>query len=382
MNVDDPPKYTSQPTNAVAGPSTIPDLYLPPPGPPQPRPHLTSTQDLVSRFKLLPAYDKYVTPYVVPLGSAAGLPLDASSATDKGKGKDKEVPSLDVPLSSPAQTPAAGNDGEEEDGPKGEKMWKTYKHLIKGIAGRHSMKKDDYLTTMMQVPPKQRIKIAPFDLKTQREAFSVSLEGLKGLQLTLQQWNITALVAESPQAREDRKKRKELKRLAKAQGQALIAAGGTPSVYSSTPAAMVAATPGGPPRTATPKPAISRPGVLQQQPARGRTPVGIGTPRSIATPGGASAASPASHQSPTPMATPVHSGVDPATVKRGQKREREYSADGVQMQAPAHEGVKPALMRGAKAGSAGIRPRPVKKQRMDMNGQAREIPMQQPTPHA
>lgn len=50
-------------------------------------------------------------------------------------------------------------------------------------AGKHSMKKDDYLTTMMQVPPKQKIPITPFDQRMQREAFSVSLEGLKGVRL-------------------------------------------------------------------------------------------------------------------------------------------------------------------------------------------------------
>lgn len=43
------------------------------------------------------------------------------------------------------------------------------------------MKRDDYLSTIMQVPPKQRIKITPFDPKTQRDAFTVSLEGLKGV---------------------------------------------------------------------------------------------------------------------------------------------------------------------------------------------------------
>lgn len=43
------------------------------------------------------------------------------------------------------------------------------------------MKKDDYLMTMMQVPPKQRIAITPFDIRTQRDAFSVSLDGLKGV---------------------------------------------------------------------------------------------------------------------------------------------------------------------------------------------------------
>jgi hypothetical protein len=33
----------------------------------------------------------------------------------------------------------------------------------------------------MQVPPKQRISIVPFDSKTQTDAFSVSLDGLKGV---------------------------------------------------------------------------------------------------------------------------------------------------------------------------------------------------------
>jgi hypothetical protein len=43
------------------------------------------------------------------------------------------------------------------------------------------MKKDDYLTRIIQDPPKERMAITPFDLRTQREAFSVSLEGLKGV---------------------------------------------------------------------------------------------------------------------------------------------------------------------------------------------------------
>lgn len=47
--------------------------------------------------------------------------------------------------------------------------------------GKHSTKKDDYLMTTMQVAPKQRIHITPFDLRTQRDAFSVSLDGLKGV---------------------------------------------------------------------------------------------------------------------------------------------------------------------------------------------------------
>jgi hypothetical protein len=47
--------------------------------------------------------------------------------------------------------------------------------------GKHSIKKDDFLTTIVQVPPKQHIPIAAFDSRTQTEAFTVSLEGLKGV---------------------------------------------------------------------------------------------------------------------------------------------------------------------------------------------------------
>jgi hypothetical protein len=49
------------------------------------------------------------------------------------------------------------------------------------LLGKHSLKKDDYLTTMMLVPPKQRMRISHFDAKTQEDAFTVSLEGLKGV---------------------------------------------------------------------------------------------------------------------------------------------------------------------------------------------------------
>lgn len=118
----------------------------------------------------------------------------------KGKGK-----AADMDLGD-------GGDGDDDDaGGKGEKKKKnTYKHLIKGIpgvflflfvlifstlaifprflilfytslTGKHSLKKDDSLTKVMVVPPKQRMRIAHFDLRTQEEAFTVSLEGLKGV---------------------------------------------------------------------------------------------------------------------------------------------------------------------------------------------------------
>jgi hypothetical protein len=228
-----------QQTNAVAGPSTLPSpppaaprlstfdaaapsfphdkpplLFLPPPLPPPPKQHLAATQDLLARFNLLFAYDRYVRPTVLP-GDDPSIPSNADGAmptpgpsADKGKGKERDANS--------APTPAAegqGHDGDEDEAVgKGEKKKKnTYKHLIKGVPGKHSLKKDDYLSSMMLQPPKQRMRIRTFDQKTQDDAFTVSLEGIKG-------WNVNTLVVESDQAREDRKKRKELKRLAKLQG--------------------------------------------------------------------------------------------------------------------------------------------------------------------
>ncbi|PIL32203.1 hypothetical protein GSI_05448 [Ganoderma sinense ZZ0214-1] len=335
--------------NAVAGPSSMPDLpplFLPPPGPPRRPPYLRSTEDLIKRFDLLPAYDKYVRPFAPPVGQP--------SATDKGKGK--EIVARDAPASSPAApTPAAANDGDDEDGAKGEKKFKNYKHLIKSVPGKHSMKKDDFLQTLMMVPPKQKMQIEEFSVATQQQAFAMSMEGLKG-------WNIHALVAESSQAREDRKRRKELKKLAKAQGQSLVQAAAGPNTPSGLPA-----TPGvAPPRTSTPQPGVPKPPPPLQQPsqARGLTPVGIGTPQSVSTPV-------SQHQQPTPAV-------------RGVKREREDT--GLQMSgnvsqgAYGQDGAKSEL-RGTKAGTAGVRPRPIKKARLDGNGQV-QMPIQQPTPHA
>ncbi|KAI9059814.1 hypothetical protein FKP32DRAFT_1579151 [Trametes sanguinea] len=357
-------------------------------GPSNHRPYFTSTQDLLSRFRLLPSYDRYVRPYAPPVSSTPQA--TTSSATDRGKGKEKEIPLRDAPASSPAaHTPGAGQDGDDDEGGRGEKKYKNYRHLIKGLPGKHSMKKDDYLTTLMQVPPKQRIAIAPFDLRTQREAFSVSLEGLKG-------WNIHALVAESSQAREDRKRR-ELKKLAKAQAHGATqpsAAGGavsnTPVAHPSTPIGVSVSTPAGPnlpslPRSSTPRPSQNPSNTLpptHQQPThlQGRTPVGIGTPSanpSLAQYGATGQTISSNHEQPPMQAT--------RGVKR--ERERDYPPDGglqvngnipppTQYQDPSRPPGK-----GAKAGNAGVRPRPLKKQRLDAGAQG-QMPIQQPTPHA
>jgi len=89
---------------------------------------------------------------------------------------------------------------------------------------------------------------------------------------------------------------------------------------------------------------------------------------------------------------------DVGVSKRGVKREREQSGDGTQVSGNMHSGgvgavqgqvangngnttPKPMIVMGAKAGNAGVRPRPLKK-RKDIHGQAREMPIQQPTPRA
>jgi len=154
--------------------------------PPPPKQHLASTQDLLARLQLLPAYDKYVR-----LGDAgdasAGPGVPTTGAVDKGKGRELGG---DVEM-------ADAQDGDDDDG-REKKKKNSYKHLIKGIpgallsllspalwthgsTGKHSFRKEDYLTTMMLVPPKQRMRIHRFDEKTQEDAFAVSLEGLKGV---------------------------------------------------------------------------------------------------------------------------------------------------------------------------------------------------------
>ncbi|KAG5641235.1 hypothetical protein DXG03_005679 [Asterophora parasitica] len=393
--------------------------------------YLSSTQDLLARFNLLPSYDKYVRPFAAPaetgldqVGPTPATP-GANGVVDKGKGKEVEV----VPV-----TPGGADGGDGDDDEGGKRKRNNYKHLIKGIpgaflvgslatggryiyAGKHSTKKDDYLMNMMQVPPKQRIHITPFDLKTQREAFTVSLEGLKG-------WNPGALVLESAQAREDRKKRKEAKRLqklqAQAQTQAAIAppqpiqaprptsastasfnrppqpsvSNGTPrpsSAASSRPtppltAATAVQRPGSTvprPGSAAPKLAVARPGSTVSRPGStvprpGSTkpvlpPVQLAVGR-IATPLRSGAGGPGTPLRSATTATPTSANPYTQLPSGGQKREREDSVtgtNGIGATNVDRSNIPPALannvpkaVMNAKAGTAGIRPRPVKKQRM------------------
>lgn len=100
------------------------------------RPYFDSTQDLLARFQLLAAYDKYVRPYAPPVGLASLSSGSISGMSDKGKGKEKEVPPRDIASPAAAPTPGVANDGDDDDGQgKGEKKMKNYRHMIKNIPG-------------------------------------------------------------------------------------------------------------------------------------------------------------------------------------------------------------------------------------------------------
>ena len=129
--------------------SVPPLLFLPPPGilfrehsttftyhdrrkgPPPPKQHLASTQDLLSRFNLLPAYNKYVRPSLLPDSDPFNdgpPPSTPGVSAVPGTLSKVKVKAADIDLGD-------GGDGDDDD-VKGEKKKKnTYKHLIKGIPG-------------------------------------------------------------------------------------------------------------------------------------------------------------------------------------------------------------------------------------------------------
>ena len=151
------------------------------------------------------------------------------------------------------------------------------------------------------------------------------------------------MVLESAQAREDRKKRKELKKLAKANVTGAI---GTPSATSPTSATFAVPTPGsstGP--ASSPKP--SRPPPVQipsnADIARGSTP--RATPTSAV-----------SQQQSIPSA---------GEEKRGKKRDHDEVTRQQQQQGPVVQNSNQnGMLPKAGIGKGGIKPRPIKKQRM------------------
>ncbi|TEB34805.1 hypothetical protein FA13DRAFT_1753727 [Coprinellus micaceus] len=423
-------------STGVAGSSSSPphqpppvassSLFLPPPAPPPPQQHLESTQDLLARFHLHSAYDRYVRPSIVTTGEAVGFTAGAGAfgaSGDKGKGRDFDMGSSETGGNVGSEVVPGTGDGEEEDaaGVKGEKKMKNnYKHLIKGLPGKHSLKKDDFLATIMLVPPKQRTRIRPFDQNTQHDAFHCTPEGLKN-------WNPSALLLESAQAREDRKKRKELKRLGRlhqhahpqqvpvvdpsqmgvplqapapttAQAASFKPQGsGTP--FRNPPTPRSAAVSGGTPRpgSTVPRPGstasrVGTPAATPVQTVSNAVKSSIPRPGSVVprpgstAPGMINTAVPPRPGSvkPSPVVASTPQG---DMIARGVKRPREESG-GQQMVNGNGTGVTngagngtlpPRPILNAKAGTPGVRPRP-KKQRIDGPGQPNGAVQQQPTP--
>lgn len=159
-----------------------------------------------------------------------------------------------------------------------------------------------------------------------------------------------------------------------------------------TTTSRAATPPGG-----TPRPTIPRPGA-----SRVSTPAPVGTPVtapiisasvtplpapvratvSATTLPATSTGPPARPAHPLP-ARPVGAPIDPSPA-RGVKRERDDSGalhkqDALQSQSLIGSSTVNGTG-GVRPGMPGAKPRPVKKQRMDSHGLAREMPIQQPTP--
>ena len=154
------------------------------------------------------------------------------------------------------------------------------------------MKKDDFLEALMMMSAKQKAEIRPFSQKVTREAFAVSLEGLKGVRISTHisapthphpveyTYPYPGDVASKGGSEEEGAYRihtsstmshcvmasshlqKELKKLAKAQGQAIPLPPAVPSTPSGVPA-----TPGGAPTQS----AASAPAAAAVSAARRRT---------------------------------------------------------------------------------------------------------------
>ncbi|KAI0030122.1 hypothetical protein K488DRAFT_88058 [Vararia minispora EC-137] len=329
-------------SHPVAGPSTlfpVSPLFLLPPAPIAPPPLLTCSEDILQRFHLLPAYDKFVRPVPGP------VPSDKSTNhppnPDKGKGKEKE-----------------GDDNGEGVEDEVEKDWRrqnNYRYLIKGLPGSHSTKKDNFLGDKVNAPPKQHIDVVPFEFPLERNPFIVDGLGIPG-------W---AGKFDEETSKEERRRRKEAKRQAK------MAAVGLTQIDTSVAAST--------PAPATSTPTTATPVVQSAARARDNTPRPATPTNTTAPPRGVKR-----EREPDEPSHPPMTGGRPANGVASS-----YSPPNANGATPA--AVRPAQINGTmthpvaatngRAGVEGARPRP-KKPRMDIQGQAREMlaPAQQPTP--
>ncbi|KZO96712.1 hypothetical protein CALVIDRAFT_110562 [Calocera viscosa TUFC12733] len=233
MDVDQPQPHPE------AGPSRLPTpppppIYFPPFLPPPPTP-VSGTQDLLTRYHLLPYYAHYARPYLTPVVPApadrkrkrdagkevkfvgivepvrpdgtprGGTPVGLGRAeVDETEGKGKERETI-VKIEEPEAVPGKGKEKERpKDKGKGKekgaasvavspttptvpgsrrpklkrdksmpKVKHGYRHYLWGLKGRVNTKKDRFLLNLIQTPPKQHLRIKPLDARTVQDAFKL-----------------------------------------------------------------------------------------------------------------------------------------------------------------------------------------------------------------
>ncbi|KZT59133.1 hypothetical protein CALCODRAFT_507664 [Calocera cornea HHB12733] len=233
MDVDLPqPQPEAGPSRPPTPPP--PPIYFPPFPPPPPTP-VSGTQDLLTRYHLLPYYSHYARPYLTPVipvssdrkrkrdagkevkfvgivepvapdgtprgGTPVGLGRPEAGETE-GKGKERETT---VKIEEPEVVTGKGKEKERvKDKGKGRergsastavspttptapgsrrpklkrdksmpKVKHGYRHYLWGLKGRVNTKKDRYLLNLVQAPPKQHLRIKSMEAKTVREAFKL-----------------------------------------------------------------------------------------------------------------------------------------------------------------------------------------------------------------
>jgi len=313
--------HSHEPSPLHAGPSSLP--FFPPP---MPRTHhpprlINSTQDLLGRLRITSSYDSFVRPYLRSTGQGK---VDGATE-EKGKGKLVEIQSMDGVMENGTalvSTMGAGTTGggaleDSAGGGKKKRFEHGYKTFISDLPGKHSSKKDTYLTNLVQQPPKQRIDITPFDSRT--------LEGFQLAQGVLQGFNQAIWLSDD---KEKKKKKKKNRRHPEGS-----AAGATPVPDQSNP-------PGPPPIPPGPSSSTSTPLPIPHTNGRG--------PTTMSTSNGM-------HQ---------HLG---GTSEYGSGRVRK---------AP-DEGGSPWSGQSMSPGPGGVTARPPKKRRVDTPS---HLPIQQPTP--
>lgn len=383
----------SSSSSSWPGGAPVPVVFraqTPPPRPPQ---LLRSDQDLLDAFGLHAAYDKYVRPHIKPLDQQ-DTPPHPQSALDKGKGRLLDSLGTGAGASGagaglggrqvsmgPVAGPSApiktepGADGDEDGlGGKKKKKEQSYRHLIRHLPGKHTMKKDNHLMTLINAPPKQRMPIVPFDAGVLARAFTVKDGGLPG-------YNKAVLIGLDDKEKEAKKRKKEEKRLAKERAR-LVAAG---QLDPNAPMPTTSSAHGNVVLTGT---IVNRPSSVASTP-RPTHPQQVATPSSrrpsVAAPGpSAQPGSRAATPKPLPPRLPSVKAETPAPsiptpVRANAPTQQQTPAGGATPRPPVNRPGSAAAAQRAAQQQQGAGPRPGPTQPQAAAAQARPQPQRMPS---